>query len=604
MIKEFIIVSAPFFSNSECNRYFGVENDEPLNLNNNQPLQQLCKHNDITFIHPQNPNQPICSLNLYNIVNTNEYFVENRNFISKMNPGDPGHNADLIKTLIFFKESLDKKEIRFNQNMYFKKLERKSLKSGIGETAFQNSLFATHFYERKDNIPGEDVYNCTLNKQNQNTTRLAGWFNPIIIKVRLNGNIFKDVKDNIDKGQMNPATTLSYLLHKDSLLFIEPVLSEEYSVQIEWLEILEEEYFGKTEKYPMSLVESIFWSRKEEHQPLPMPIWKPFVSLDGLRGSFRIEEHGESENGIKRYWVPYAKNIKANFKWYANYWLRKWHSKAELLENVDDNIDIFKSSPILKCCNNHKCNGLAVKDKNKWKPAIDDDLVTAYLALDNLVKDENKSTQVQDLTTISDIIDLYEKSDSWKLIIQSVPELLHAFKMILQRFKGRRDIEKCHLPFLWIDWPKNEEQGIVYFSDLEFIEYFTREYFVPKSKILIKLPENILETDNSEDKNLFKQSTKDRYLELVDSPRWGAALLLLKLAKYLTPGKQFTKSKLELDYKRGWWTEWYESLFSCCENIQIRLLPKGGCQLGEMILGKDELGTDSSIYKQDHYFSF
>jgi len=563
MVKEFLIISKPSPSWIE---YFNTDNIS-LDLKGNHPLKQLFEQNEITFIHPIDCEQPIHSFGLYRNkknINPSQLYVNNTNLKSYMDPGDHDNS---IKTIIYFNNNLYKSNIRFGKEFYFKRLEKPSLRSEIGETAFNYSVFSTNFYESEKKI-GKDVelFNLEVDK-NTIDSELAGWVNPIILKIDLNGNLLEDV-ENLNKYAMSSVNTLAFLFEKKSLIAIEPVLTEESSIQIEWLESLQHD---NIKKGPLSLIESLFVSMNTECK-----IWKPFIALDGLNGSFWIEGHGnsyKSDKKIKKYWIPPDKTISKNLRWYANYWLKLYSGHFKDISYRDMKKIFQSSSQLYK--NTQLCNGIPVEGE-KWKQA--------------------------NITSVLDLINLYEQSGYWKLTIQTEKHLLGALKKIFKKFSYIFDLKKCHLAFLWVQWDNKKEKGSLYFEDLDFLEYIAQEYIAPKSRILIKLPVNILKSNSKKETISYEFKIKDSYIDLINSPKWGGAQLLLKLSKYIT--EPLKRGVVIFDYKRGWWVKWYDSLFSCSEDINIQLYPVNSHRIGKMILGKFRLGLESDAYKQDIYFGF
>jgi len=553
MIKNFIIVVKP---TPLWTDYFNTDNTS-FNFKDNHPLKQLFNQDEITFIHPINCKQPIQSFGLYKNVDPSKLSVSDINLKSYMDPGDHDNS---VKTIVYFNEKIENSSIRFGKEFYFKRFERSCLKSEISQTAFNYSFFSTNFFE-SDNAIGEDVRLFDLEVRKNNSFGLAGWINPIILKINIDGNLIKDL-NKINKKEMSPRNTLSFFLEETSLIAIEPVLTEDISIQIEWLEALQCE---KIKKGPLSLIESLFLTRNSIGKA-----WKPFIALDGLEGKFWIEDHGnicKSNKKITKCWSPPDKTISNNLIWYANYWLKLY---SGIYKNISykNNREIFQPSQ-QSYNKNQLSNGIPVDD-NKLK--------------------------LEGPTSVLELINLYEQSDYWKLIIQTEKHLLCTLKKILKKFNYINGLNKCHLPFLWV------KKGFLYFDDLEFLEYFAQEYIAPKSHILIKLPMEILKSNSKKEALKFETNIKNRYIDLVNSPRWGGAQLLLKLSKNIS---EDLKRELSLfDYKRGWWVKWYDSLFSCSEDINIKLYPVNSRRIGKMMLGNFRLGSKSDIYRQDKYFGF
>lgn len=160
----------------------------------------------------------------------------------------------------------------------------------------------------------------------------AGWLNPVILTLALDGSDIKHIY-NAKDGYLK---SLNLFLEQSSIILVEPHIDDNYDLRISLLikfhNLIQQAQENKVDSQNFSLVEYFLFG-SQCVQP-----WKPFLALDLLEGKFyaRQQVHQIQEIPIIT-WEP-PQDMPANKHWFAKHWREKWKNMQQETSHSQINI--------------------------------------------------------------------------------------------------------------------------------------------------------------------------------------------------------------------------------------------------------------------------
>ena len=173
---------------------------------------------------------------------------------------------------------------------------------------FRSHLFIQEF--RDDYEPnGYKVIIQRLNKLPE--TKNIVWVNPVCLRLPLAGNELSQKTFQLwENSDVEP-------------LWIEPLFQSEQAPRIQFYQRGEK---INSQKSSLSRIEKLIWGNptNDYHR------WQAFAALDALQGHFHLDNSQYSWQAPKR--------LSANARYFADYWLKRWHGKEDNITHNDNEI--------------------------------------------------------------------------------------------------------------------------------------------------------------------------------------------------------------------------------------------------------------------------
>ena len=325
-IKEFIVVAKP---NKSWNQYFSMTNDDTFETNHKY-IDKIRKSKYIEVLHPRKTS---VELHSFEILKKGDIF-----FVHNINQTGYFKRTDGTNIIFFYDENEIERDIfaivfgeNHNNSQQYKMIEPEFWSFNNESRAFKNSLMAKRFFHSITNTSDADkrrVVETIETKDDIETNySTAGWLNPIILKVKLEGNeIDPSIKKSFNDTSIEQI--LSYIVEKESIIFIEPVLSENFETRIKFFEKVWLNIQHRNEKIQKSLVEYLILSDNYIlNNNLSIQAWKPFMVLDSLKGIFFIKGFGEN---VIISWITDDSGLTNNKKFFIDYWAKYWNGNVNI----------------------------------------------------------------------------------------------------------------------------------------------------------------------------------------------------------------------------------------------------------------------------------
>jgi len=422
------------------------------------------------------------------------------------------------------------------------------------------SLLPSQLYIRTNQggnftVQANDV-NFTINVvQNNNITDGFSefWVNPIMLQVPVKGKYLGDIV----LERYMPLFQNEYV--EKNLLLLEPLFDSELNPRLLFY-IEGEKQINQRNDSSISTTEYLIWGESATRFR-----WKPFASLDILKGKFFISN---DRGKTKIYWKQ-PEQLSANECFFISYWKRYWH--GEILDK-----DFDKLNPIPE----------PSYARVPYYPSR-----TGGIELDQ-VNMERACSSSQSIFGCFDKC----KTDTFD-IIKTILD-----KPSLENFP----INRVFIGHLMMD---NEAGRFrLYFNDTNYLSELAEKYIIPQSAVYIEFPECIFNKGNGnqeleESRNTYNETLRsERCLDLINSPYLGARNFLIYLcSNWKNP---LIQEKFSSEMKNGWWNKWYESLFNRSHTQYLEFVSETGFILKSSILGEACLGNSSVAYKQSENIRF
>ena len=373
--------------------------------------------------------------------------------------------------------------------------------------------------------------------ENEDEYCIAGWLNPLIFILSLDGNEIESIQASNEDEYLN---ALSLFLEPSSLLLVGPHINESYDLRISLLiklyeKIKERERKNLSSDRCFSLMEYLlFYS----HNP---QTWKPFLILDLLAGKFYAKQNVSTNNNNQseqrqKFTIDWElpENASSNMCWFANYWLKQWISNESINEERDVNVI---PQPIQ--ARSHRSSG---------------GLTT--FQVDNLSKN----------TSLTSILSQHPA-------FFSDTEKMNLYGFLVELFEDNSVLEKCLAQFphqnFW--WTENFNNGLIKFDEVAFWNYFSKFHFIPESPILIQIPQQ-----------------KNRFLNPIASLNSGAYHFLWAFFEAVDGDRQLKDREFYNSF--GWWNDWHSTIFCDRYDIELEFISRRGFVINQSLLGQDYLG--------------
>ena len=334
-IAEYIVVVKP---NKTWVDYFSITSSDGFECNHKY-INKIRESKTIEVLHPNKPEDDIYS---FEILKKNDIL-----FVHNINQTGYFKRTDATNVLFFFDENEVDKDIfsivygNDNYQLYERLKPEFWSSSFINKSnkeqskPFENSIMAKRFYlstKDKSCDRRKIVELIDLENTNEQNYSIAGWLNPIILKVKLSG---EEIDQKIEKNNNDTSIQqiLSYLFEEESIIFVEPILSEEFETRVEFYENLWKNIQIRDSKINKTLLEYLIISEKYTlNSKILIKAWKPFLVLDSLKdGIFLIEGFGYN---VKLFWIYNTfgyKKLTNNTKFFISYWNKYWNGEVEYL---------------------------------------------------------------------------------------------------------------------------------------------------------------------------------------------------------------------------------------------------------------------------------
>jgi hypothetical protein len=144
----------------------------------------------------------------------------------------------------------------------------------------------------------------------------------------------------------------------------------------------------------------------------------------------------------------------------------------------------------------------------------------------------------------------------------------------------------------------------VEFDSTGYVDDVTLNVLLPRRPVLISFPESPL-FQNAAIAARYREALQGLFFDLARSPMMAGWQFLSRLAATLKGPPLVANGAFEVTYRFGWWTEWWNYLFSTpCGTEFVFEVPAMGFVLRASLLGNDPLGKGGRGYRQSRYMRF
>lgn len=365
----------------------------------------------------------------------------------------------------------------------------------------------------------------------------VGWLNPVILTLSLDENDLEHIDNAREKEYLY---ALSLFMDKSALLLVEPHIDESHNLRISFLiklhQIIQQRQQNQANNN-LSLIEHMLLG-SQYHQS-----WKPFLIMDLLGGEFytyqNVCQNREREKPLISWKSP--QDAKSNKLWLANYWLEKWGNSLEI--DTQREIDVVLPPSLARPYRSSK--GLVTFQV--------DDLSDTTLSLTSLLKKHPR----------------YKSNLHQNNLYRFLVELFTDSEFL----EGKKTLEKFpYNSFLRIE---NQKERLVKFDDVDFWNYFSKSHFIPKSKILVAIPNQ----DN-------------KFLDPINSINLGAYHFLWELFNSFDSDRE--REQVDFDNDFGWWNDCHRTIFNERWDVWLNFIIARGFVIQKSFLGQDYLGQKAN----------
>lgn len=364
----------------------------------------------------------------------------------------------------------------------------------------------------------------------------VGWLNPVIFTLSLDENDIEHIENARGNEYLN---ALSLFIDRSALLSVEPHIDESYNLRISFLiklcQIIQQRQQNQANNENLSLIEYILLG-SQYHQP-----WKPFLILDLLGGEFYARQNVCQDRERERLLISWKspQDAKSNKLWLACYWLEKWGNSLEI--DIQQEVDV-------------------VAPPSSARP---------YRSSRGLV-----TFQVDDLSEIS-LTSVLKQHPRYRADSQANNLYRFLFELFTEPefTEVQQTLEKFpYANFLRIE---DRDKGLVKFDDVDFWNYFSKSYVIPKSKILVAIP------------------NRDRkFLEPISSINFGAYHFLWSLFNSFDRHRK--REQVDFDNDFGWWNDCHRTIFNERWDVRLNFIIRRGFVIQKSLLGQDYLGQKAN----------
>jgi hypothetical protein len=357
----------------------------------------------------------------------------------------------------------------------------------------------------------------------------AGWLNPLIVRVGFDGDALR------------PGEALERLARANAVLHVEPIFTEEWLGRLglqraifqRWRDAFIDE---------VSAVEALHWGRTPTASSAP---WRPFLALDGLGGSFHLENHGDL--GATWTWAPPV-NAAVNRLWFARHWLAALGMQDRPAPEARSAVPppaIVRpwQRPVRRIDVDHEWAGAAAL------------LRTAGTLLASFRGGRYRSDREALLGWLGEVIER----------------------------EGLDALNESHRGHYSVAVTRGEVDAVL-FDEAQFLDAFAEQYVAPHSPVTVAMPEG---TD------AVRLTTSAGHRDLL--LRWFRA----------TGAAASRVREAEIAHRFGWWNDWYGLLYTATLDVRLTLRrPPRGFRLGFARLGQNVLGPDAASHQSDTFYRF
>jgi len=486
----------------------------------------LTRVNDSLTLSLCNPDFPqhFQNTHLPNLLFFNKYIDATR---LRLMPNEGGHRPIAIYHAIASRrgaEILAKKQICFAHPLW---------------TQYSTLVHHLFIQEIDDNYKFNDYLDLKVQAVNSRLpeTEDIVWVNPVCLRLGLNSDEVETQNFDLWNEKIKP-------------LGLEPLFPDSVAPRIHFYQYGEEKIRARKSAEHLSRIEKLIWGDNQ---------WQAFAALDVLQGWF----HLDNESGY--YWQA-PKDLSPNARFFANYWLERWHGKEA---SFSDNETIRPPSytKAFRCVTGSggvPLNNNAFHDRNSLFAGFS----------------------------------LYEKP-----VFQVIEAVL----------------EKCpqhiandlHSGYLTI----HENQGEQYslnFNAQAYLYEFARRYIIPISQISVDFPpphflkeEQTLTELCQIQKEFYSQAIKGLRFDPIYSTFHGARGFFQHLCESLVSDVQVNDQIQALGI--GWWNHWHEWLYNNNINSSFMFeLPakQSGPRVGQAKVGEMTYLGGRRLYRQTQTMCF
>ena len=375
--------------------------------------------------------------------------------------------------------------------------------------------------------------NPEIAEDRQDGYHAVGWLNPVIFTLSLDENDIEYINNAKQNESLN---ALSLFIDRSALILVEPHIDESYDLRISFLIKLHQQ--SKANNKNLSLIEYILLGSQD-----PQP-WKPFLILDLLGGEFyayqAICQNNECQNRDREKtlvgWKP-PQDAQSNKLWFADYWLIKWGNSQET--NIQSEVNVVPQPSLARPYRSSR------------------GLVT--FQVDNISEATSSLTSL--LSKHPRFISDRKKNNPYRFLVE-----LFADSEFTEAKKTLKKFPYDH--FLRIE---NQNNQLVKFDDVDFWNYFSKSHIIPKSRILIAIPNQ----DN-------------RFLDPINSVNFGAYRFLWGLFNSFDGERK--REIVDFYNKFGWWNNWHSTIFNERWDVWLNFINRRGFVIQKSRLGQDYLG--------------
>jgi hypothetical protein len=483
---------------------------------------------------------------------------ENNHLIISVNDNEPVDFKKDFPNLLFFSHALEHDTLRFMQKtpgggekdviIYhaitsergIEILRLKEINYDGNETLWQHySPLRQHLFIQEIEAGYVNGYKVIIQRLNKlPEPENIVWVNPVCLRLPLAG-------DELNKKTFQ-------LWEKDvEPLWIEPLFQSEQAPRIQFYQRGEEKI--NSQKSSLSRIEKLIWGNptNDYHR------WQAFAALDALQGHFHLDNSQYSWQAPKR--------LSANARYFADYWLKRWHGKED---NITHNDNQIISPP-------------------------------------SYTQTFRYATNTIDIPFNSDYHSREKLFRMFSLSEQSVFKMIEA---ILTTCPDDHPANELHRGYLTI-----HENQAGNFNANAYLYEFARRYIVPFSLLTVAFPQSTF-TDELKETDFFTAQKKyykcdinklNERFALTHSTFHGARGFFQQLCECLENGSQ--DDNFESPLQVGWWNHWHEWLYthSTASKFIFSLPPvQQPTRVGQAKVGKNTFVGGRTLYRQDKTMCF
>lgn len=366
-----------------------------------------------------------------------------------------------------------------------------------------------------------------LQRSLPNTAKMV-WVNPVCLRLRLTGDELNRAKFHLWTEDTEP-------------LWLEPLFQQSQAPRIYFYQYGFDKINARTPS-KRSRMEQLIWGTP--NRPDNYPYWQAFAALEVLPGQFVLD------NQSHYHWQISAQ-LTANAKYFADYWLKRWHGNG--ITDLTDGQMIESPSYT-----------------NRFRDAVS----SPGISLNNEADNETNYHHTDTLFACFRLLD---------------KPIFRVVQAVLSRCPKDMVANRLHRGYLRVRENQDEHYTLA-FNAQAYLHEFARRYIAPLSPIRIDFPsldflaDPVLAKQCQTQQEFYHNAIKNQHFNPIDSTFHGARGFFQQLSVSVETGLQDEPEIPAI--KLGWWNHWHEYLYQNSSDspfqLELQYTRVGHAHVGEM----------------------